>query len=123
MTNEITIGTVVYCEGASALLGDVVEIDAVEESAEVHWRSTFTTEALDDLIINDDQSKPAPGELVEAIRRLQNMQADVEANYDTEDEDWRVDMDDVDHAVWATLGDVANMLHALATGTTPAQGE
>lgn len=46
---EIKVGDVVYTEGSSALLGDVVKVD--EDGIEVHWRSAFSTEQAEDLIV------------------------------------------------------------------------
>lgn len=52
--DEIRVGDVVYCEGSSAIIGDVIALDD-DGAAIVTWRSTTTREALDDLILNRDR--------------------------------------------------------------------
>lgn len=51
------IGDVVYADGASGILGDVVDVEKVDgEDAVVHvlWRPTLTAELADDLNVVDD---------------------------------------------------------------------
>lgn len=54
----LDVGSVVYCEGSSAILGDVTEIEWDPEdpreilSVTVRWRETETTEEPWDLIID-----------------------------------------------------------------------
>lgn len=56
----IKVGDVVYAEGASALLGDVVSIDEDEDAVEVRWRQAFSTESTDDLtVVVDDEPEMA----------------------------------------------------------------
>jgi hypothetical protein len=45
---EFKVGQVVYAEGASAILGDVVAVD--DEGVTVAWRPTTTCEQPDDLV-------------------------------------------------------------------------
>lgn len=53
---KVKVGDVVYCEGASAILGDVVNVIHDDCFAVVEWRKTETTEDVDDLIIEDDRT-------------------------------------------------------------------
>lgn len=56
---KVKVGDVVYCEGASAILGDVEEVNEDEfghRTAHVIWRRTGTVEDVDDLIIEDDRT-------------------------------------------------------------------
>lgn len=49
-------GDVVFVEGASAILGDVVKVELStdgEEFVEVRWRETVTTEVPDDLVLEE----------------------------------------------------------------------
>lgn len=54
----LDVGSVVYCEGSSAILGDVTEIeydaDDPREIIAVHvtWRETETVEDPEDLIVD-----------------------------------------------------------------------
>jgi len=52
---KIKVGDVVYLEGSSALLGDVITLDTEDEDGtryfEVKWRECFSTEDEDDLIL------------------------------------------------------------------------
>jgi hypothetical protein len=43
------VGQVVFAEGSSAILGDVISVDLTEGVAEIAWRATTTTEQFDDL--------------------------------------------------------------------------
>jgi hypothetical protein len=56
----VKVGDVVYCEGASALHGDVVSVDEVEGTAEVRWRSAYSTESFEDLILVESASAALP---------------------------------------------------------------
>lgn len=47
--SEVKVGDVVYVEGASAILGDVLSVDVEEDQIEVRWRGTTSTEVADDL--------------------------------------------------------------------------
>lgn len=54
-TGDVKVGDVVYVEGASAILGDVLEVDIVEDAVKVRWREVETTENADDLTL---ESRP-----------------------------------------------------------------
>jgi hypothetical protein len=43
------VGQAVFCDGSSALIGDVVSVDAANGVAEIAWRATTTMEQFDDL--------------------------------------------------------------------------
>ena len=73
----IKVGDVVYMEGASALLGDVVRVD--EDGAEVRWRTCFSTEQPEDLIV-----EPNP----ESDRVLVEIQAQVDKNMTERERLW-----------------------------------
>lgn len=51
------VGDVVYCEGSSAILGDVESLDEDEGLAVVRWRTAATTELLDDLTVEPNPGK------------------------------------------------------------------
>jgi hypothetical protein len=51
MSASIQVGDVVYTEGVSAILGDVVHVNDEDGLARVVWRQTETTESVDDLIV------------------------------------------------------------------------
>jgi hypothetical protein len=68
---DIKVGDVVYAEGSSKLLGDVVAVD--EEGVEVCWRKCYSTEQPEDLVIHaaaTDRPEP-PEHLADAWRRFQ----------------------------------------------------
>ncbi len=55
----VKVGDVVYCEGASAILGDVISVETDEcgtTFAEVKWRECYSTEDVVDLIVEDDRT-------------------------------------------------------------------
>jgi hypothetical protein len=53
--DDLEVGNVVYCEGSSAILGDVTGLEFDDDgdliSVDVTWRKTDTTEDPDDLIV------------------------------------------------------------------------
>lgn len=63
-------------------------------------------------------------DLVEAIRRIQNIRGEAVTSYavDLDDPDWGVDNEEA-WGVIKTLDQVLDVLHLLALGQTPAQGE
>jgi hypothetical protein len=53
--DDLDVGSVVHCEGSSAILGDVTDLELDDDgdliSVTVVWRQTETTEDPDDLIV------------------------------------------------------------------------
>lgn len=47
--HEFKVGDVVYTEGSSALLGDVIRVE--DDEVEVRWRQAYSTEVAEDLIL------------------------------------------------------------------------
>ena len=172
--NTIKQGDVVYAEGASALLGDVIAIDAEEQSAEVCWRKAYSTEAFDDLTVVPEARPSSPSsdttgraaiearldevtalyaetvvpgvsddsileterdtlewalsvlpayDLVEAIRRVQNERNTAAQGHDLDDTSFVDELGIETYSEVKTLDRVLDILHLLALGQTPAQGE
>jgi len=49
---------VVYCEGTSAIIGDVIRVD--EDGVRIQWRLAITTEQPEDLVLCERPSAASP---------------------------------------------------------------
>lgn len=52
--NVVRVGQTVIVDGVSAIVGDVLEVDAEAGTALVAWRPRTTVEILDDLVLVDE---------------------------------------------------------------------